>query len=172
MFFFFFTDTDTIPGIMSSVEISMGIFFASCPVLRQFCTYCLRNRTFLPTDNRIPPNSDFKAMRKRIALRDIFWYRQTAPNEESLPPNTNPTTPKDISQERLDVKYSALDRIWAMCSKAFKPRKRASVSTSENGMVEQDPESNAGNRTGENVGVANKKRRARTFLISGTEDGG
>ena len=148
----------------------MGIFFASCPVLRQFCTYWLRNRTFLPTANRIPPNSDFKAMRKRITLRDIFWYRQATPTEVSSPPNRQPITPKDLSQERNDVKYSALDRIWGMCSNVLKFRKRGSVSTSEIGMMERDPESTAGNRAREDAVVPSKKRNPETFLISETQN--
>lgn len=62
--------------IFGAVEEKCGIIFASCPALRQFFAYCNRVGTAKPTKKRQYPNADFTSMRRRIALRDIFWYRK------------------------------------------------------------------------------------------------
>lgn len=67
----------TIPSnTFSMVEEKAGIIFASCPALRQFITYRKRVGTVLPSNKRQAPNADFVKMRRRINLRDIFWYRK------------------------------------------------------------------------------------------------
>ena len=53
----------------------MDIIIACGPALRQFVAYCRRTRSFLPNGARQAPNEDFAKTRRRIAIRDIFWYR-------------------------------------------------------------------------------------------------
>ena len=62
----------------SMVEEKCGIIFASAPAVRQFVAYRLRVGTFKPTTARQLPEQDFVRFRKRINLRDIFWYRQAS----------------------------------------------------------------------------------------------
>ena len=97
----------------------MGIFFASCPMLRQFLSYGMRTHSILPTNNRNPPNGDFRAMRKRIKLRGIFWYRKATPNDISPPPDAKPNNPKQISARDKEVKTSALDWIEERLGRMF-----------------------------------------------------
>ena len=61
---------------LSAFESKLGIIFACGPALRQFWAYRTRTHTSLPTKRRQYPNEDFKKMRARINLRDIFWYRK------------------------------------------------------------------------------------------------
>ena len=56
----------------------MGIICACGPAIRQFIAYIQRTGTVMPSDSRQYPNEDFVKMRRRITLRDIFWYH--APN--------------------------------------------------------------------------------------------
>ena len=60
----------------SLVEEKCGIIFASAPALRQLYAYIHRVRTGVPTKDRQYPNEDFTRFRRRVNLRDIFWYRQ------------------------------------------------------------------------------------------------
>lgn len=53
----------------------MGIICACAPAIRQFVAYVKRTGTVLPTKDRQYPNQDFVKMRRRINLRDIFWYQ-------------------------------------------------------------------------------------------------
>lgn len=59
----------------SLVEEKLGIICASLPALRQLHAYRKRVKTALPTSERQPPNEDFARMRRKIHMRDIFWYR-------------------------------------------------------------------------------------------------
>ena len=79
--------------------------------MRQFFTYRRRMKTFLPTKSRNRPNDDFVAMRKRIKLRDIFWYRKKASEEVTPPPGAPPNKPEHVSRHDPEVKFSALDRV-------------------------------------------------------------
>lgn len=117
----FSIDADVIPAIMSSVEISMGIFFASCPVLRQFVVYVLRERTVLPSKQPPPPNHDFLTMRKRIALRDIFWYREASPKAALPLPNSSPKNCDKMLHHRKEVQNSSMDHVWGRLSQPFIP---------------------------------------------------
>ena len=60
----------------SMVEEKCGIIFASCPALRQFWAYRKRAGTVFPSNKRQAPDADFVKMRRKINLRDIFWYRK------------------------------------------------------------------------------------------------
>lgn len=60
----------------SLVEEKLGIICASLPALRQLYAYRKRLRTTLPTQSRQPPNEDFSKMRRKVHLRDIFWYHR------------------------------------------------------------------------------------------------
>ena len=109
---------------MSAVEEKLGIFFASCPMIRQFLTHTLRARSLLPSSQNTPSDRDFIAMRKRIKLRDIFWYRQRTPDDVTPAAGEKPNKPKHISPRDDDVKYSALDRLEAGIRRAFRRDKR------------------------------------------------
>lgn len=67
-------------AMFSLVEEKFGIIFASCPAIRQLFAYRRRVGTVLPTNKRQPPNTDFVSMRRRITLRDMFWYRNRKPS--------------------------------------------------------------------------------------------
>ncbi|KAI9688022.1 MAG: hypothetical protein M1820_010329 [Bogoriella megaspora] len=64
------------PSMFSIVEQRCGIIFASGPALRQLIAYRRRTGTFLPSKLRQPPEQDFVRFRRRVNLRDIFWFRQ------------------------------------------------------------------------------------------------
>lgn len=68
--------------------------------------YCWRKETLLPTPQ--DPNSDFLEMRKRVKLRDIFWYRKPAPAAVILQPGADPRD-ADIALRKGDVENSPLD---------------------------------------------------------------
>lgn len=53
----------------------MGIICACGPSIRQFVAYIQRTGTALPSRSRQRPNEDFVKMRRRINIRDIFWYQ-------------------------------------------------------------------------------------------------
>ncbi|KAI9683064.1 MAG: hypothetical protein M1820_010930, partial [Bogoriella megaspora] len=135
--------TQCIPGITSVVEIALGAFFASCPILRQLVAYIHRYGTILPTEGRNPPDQDFIAMRKRVTLRDIFWYRRRLSGDISLPSNAPPQKPRDISDADSRVNVSVIDRVWRGLGKAFGVSGRNesvqpdnhSLSNSEKGLV-------------------------------------
>ena len=57
------------------VEEKCGIIFASAPALRQFAAYISHRRTVFPTRNRQDPEEDFIRFRRRVNLRDLFWFR-------------------------------------------------------------------------------------------------
>ena len=103
----------------SLVEDKLGIFFASCPMLRQLFTYILKYRTMRPTRHQLPPNTDFFAMRKRITLRDLFWYRQPA-LAELLRTNPGSSTAPDQLPEPVEIKFSGLDHIWIKLKASLK----------------------------------------------------
>ena len=67
-----------VSGTCSLVEGEMGIICACGPAIRQFVAYIQRTGTVMPSASRQYPNEDFVRMRRRITLRDIFWYH--APN--------------------------------------------------------------------------------------------
>ena len=113
------TGNAVIPGTMSCIEDKLGIFFASCPMIRQFITYTLRKKTMLPTTTRPPPDGDFIAMRKRVKLRDIFWYRKNTSNDVAPPPSAKPNQPKHISPRDPEVSVSASGRIWNAIARMF-----------------------------------------------------
>ncbi|KAG8525208.1 uncharacterized protein KY384_008852 [Bacidia gigantensis] len=64
-----------VTGTCSLVEGEMGIICACGPAIRQFIAYIHRTGTVLPSSSRQCPNQDFVEMRRRIQLRDIFWYQ-------------------------------------------------------------------------------------------------
>lgn len=59
-----------------AMEDNFGILFACGPAIRQFFAYRRRVGTVLPTAHRQAPDEDFAKTRRRINLRDIFWYRK------------------------------------------------------------------------------------------------
>ena len=61
---------------ISMLEVKLGIVLACGPAIRQFWAYRTRTKTSLPSQERQEPNEDFVKMRRRINLRDIFWYRK------------------------------------------------------------------------------------------------
>ena len=69
----------------SLVEEKLGIIFASAPALRQLLAYLLRTRTVLPSARRQAPGADFVAMRRRVKLRDMFWYSKPPPGPGAVP---------------------------------------------------------------------------------------
>ncbi|KAL8930476.1 MAG: hypothetical protein Q9208_000660 [Pyrenodesmia sp. 3 TL-2023] len=102
----------------TSFECQLGIIIACGPALRQFWAYRSRTHTSLPTKHRQAPNEDFKKMRYRINLRDIFWYREAhmvgdrvleaAPifQRKSPPPDASSSDPKSstkVSNSALDI---------------------------------------------------------------------
>lgn len=54
----------------------MGTICACGPAIRQFIAYIQRTGTVMPSSSRQYPNEDFVRMRRRITLRDIFWYHR------------------------------------------------------------------------------------------------
>ncbi|KAI9694315.1 MAG: hypothetical protein M1820_009039 [Bogoriella megaspora] len=167
-----FPFTQTLPGIMSLVEVNMGMLFASCPVLRQLIAYIMRHGTMLPTKSRGPPNRDFIAMRKRITLRDIFWYRQSTPDEISPPPDAPPNKPREIPNTMIPVKLSAMDRVWRGLGRTFGVKRRDdlaqhhrtdSLSHSEKGLV--------GRGSGLLQESETSKESKKTFLLSASGNG-
>ena len=175
-------DTVTIPGILSIVEIKMGMFFASCPMLRQFFSYVLRERSVLPTSKRNPPNGDFIAMRKRVTLRDILWYRKSdSPKGKTQSSKPRPNQPRDIASHDRRIKFSALDRIWAMLRYGNKPSsvepEQTDSGMSEKGLVNQRAvsarKSGAVEGSNENDKIGLKaKSSGETFLTSATRTSG
>ncbi|KAL8691417.1 MAG: hypothetical protein Q9218_003353 [Villophora microphyllina] len=67
-----------VSGICSTVEGEMGIICACGPAIRQFIAYIQRTGSVFPSNSRQYPGEDFVKMRRRINLRDIFWFQ--APN--------------------------------------------------------------------------------------------
>jgi hypothetical protein len=73
-------ETDSTYLLMTSkwfgmIEEKFGNIFACAPAIRQFWAYRKRVGTTLPTNKRQNPDEDFVKMRRRVNLRDIFWYR-------------------------------------------------------------------------------------------------
>lgn len=102
----------------TSFECQLGILIACGPAIRQFWGYRSRTHTSLPTKHRQSPNEDFKKMRYRINLRDIFWYREARMvgdrvfdaaqifQSRSPPPNASSSDPQSstrVSNSALDV---------------------------------------------------------------------
>ena len=58
------------------VEEKLGITFASAPALRQLAAYISRRHTIFPTKDRQYPDEDFRRFRRRVNLRDLFWFRK------------------------------------------------------------------------------------------------
>ena len=63
------------PNTFSMVEEKAGLVFACGPALRQLVVHVLRNKTILPRRRQQLPDEDFMKMRKKVKLRDIFWFR-------------------------------------------------------------------------------------------------
>ena len=63
------------------IEDNFGIIFACAPAMRQLYVYRHRTGTFLSRKDRQRPNEDFRRMRRKINIRDIFWYRQAVLKE-------------------------------------------------------------------------------------------
>ncbi|KAL9073548.1 MAG: hypothetical protein Q9157_004695 [Trypethelium eluteriae] len=160
-----------ISGILSCIEVNMGMFFASCPVLRQLIAYVMRHRTILPTRGQNPPNGDFIAMRKRITLRDIFWYRKRTSNEISPPPSAPPTKPREISSAAKPVKISAMDRIWGTFGRAFGVTTQGDAITPRHDRLSHSEKGLIGSRS-EEENTKKSKESQQTFLLSGTNTSG
>ena len=104
---------------VSMFETKLGIILACGPAIRQFLAYRQRAHTSLPSSHRQYPNEDVVKMRRRVNLRDIFWYREArlvgnrvfdaTPmfKSESPPPEAS----KDNMQGKSQVTQSVLD-IW------------------------------------------------------------
>ncbi|KAL9094317.1 MAG: hypothetical protein Q9165_003458 [Trypethelium subeluteriae] len=58
------------------IEETFGTGFACAPAIRQLYGYYRRTGTILPGKDRQSPNEDFLKMRRKVNIRDIFWYRQ------------------------------------------------------------------------------------------------
>ena len=58
------------------IEETFGTGFACAPALRQLYSYYRRTGSLLPEKDRQRPNEDFLKMRRKINIRDIFWYRK------------------------------------------------------------------------------------------------
>ena len=101
----------------SLVEEKCGIIFASCPALRQFVAYRRRVGTFFPSKQRQAPEQDFVRFRRRVNLRDIFWYRKASLTEgRVLGPQRTFYAPSDPSvsdqiSSATAAKKSVLD-VW------------------------------------------------------------
>lgn len=111
----------------SLVEHHAGIFFASCPAVRQFFAYRKRVGTIYPSDRRQEPNADFVKMRRKINLRDIFWYRQASATKgrvyDALPIFQQSPDTSDMPQTAVsDAEKSPLD-VWRekLSNKISKP---------------------------------------------------
>ena len=63
-------------NIFSMTEEKCGMIFACGPTIRQFFAYWRRVGTILPSHKRQKPEEDFVRMRRRVELRDLFWFRQ------------------------------------------------------------------------------------------------
>ena len=64
------------PNTFSMVEEKAGIVFACCPALRQLVVHVVRTRSIIPRRRQQESEADFIKMRKKVRLRDIFWYRK------------------------------------------------------------------------------------------------
>lgn len=100
----------------SLVEEKCGIIFASCPAVRQFVAYRRRVGTFFPSKHRQFPEQDFVRFRRRVNLRDIFWYRKASLNEGRVlgpqrlfHPPSDPSVSDQLSN--ATAKKSVLD-VW------------------------------------------------------------
>ncbi|KAI9658031.1 MAG: hypothetical protein M1821_002691 [Bathelium mastoideum] len=109
----------------SMVEEKCGIIFASGPAIRQFIAYYRRVGTFAPTKKRQRPEEDFVGFRRRVNLRDIFWYRQAPvtngrvlrPQQMFHPPTSDVSSAnqslgeKDVKIADKKAQRSMLDRL-------------------------------------------------------------
>ena len=140
----------------------MGTFFACCPVIRQAIVYYWRHHTLLPVKGRNLPDQDFAAFRKRLTLRDIFWYRKATSNEISPPPNAPPQKPRDISEKDKPVKISAAGRIWRNTGRIFGVSRRKDYNNPDYNDVSHTEKALKPSQ-GENG-----KEGGKTFLLSAT----
>ncbi|KAI9679009.1 MAG: hypothetical protein M1822_007435 [Bathelium mastoideum] len=93
------------------VEEKCGIIFASAPALRQFYAYVRRVHTGAPTKDRQYPDEDFTRFRRRVNLRDIFWYRQPSlingrvirPQQIFHPPSSDQTKNAELVVPRPEM---------------------------------------------------------------------
>ena len=165
----------TINGSFSFMEEKLGIFFASCPMIRQLLAYIQRHRTLRPTRDRIPPNADFLAMRKRIELRDIFWYRQP-PTAELPRSNDRNNTPRADVAKPIEVKYSGLDHIWIKLKAALGRGKMPRGIEVERMAVQDDFSDDDGSKRPTHASSpvvqkdADNEKYKETFLLSRTQD--
>ncbi|KAL9003048.1 MAG: hypothetical protein Q9188_004060 [Gyalolechia gomerana] len=112
----------------TSFECQLGILIACGPAIRQFWGYRSRTHTSLPTKHRQSPNEDFKKMRYRINLRDIFWYREARMvgdrvfdaaqifQSKSPPPDASSSDPQSstrVSNSALDVWEKKIKYVFA-----------------------------------------------------------
>ena len=112
-------------NIFGMVEEKCGIIFASGPAIRQFIAYRRRVGTFSPNKKRQPPEEDFTNFRKRVNLRDVFWYRKpTLVDGRVIRPQRifhPPTKVKETSEEadRL-AQRSMLDHLRVKIGEFFR----------------------------------------------------
>lgn len=107
------------------IEEKCGITFACGPAVRQFFAYRSRTGTFLPSAERRPRNEDFNKMRRRITLRDIFWFRPNMLSDSSKStshPSSDPTSESRQTDMAADIdataKTSVLDMWWGRLFRA------------------------------------------------------
>ncbi|KAL8896845.1 MAG: hypothetical protein Q9207_007510 [Kuettlingeria erythrocarpa] len=125
----------------TSFECQLGIIIACGPAIRQFWAYRTRTHTSLPTKQRQSPNDDFKKMRYRINLRDIFWYREArmmgdrvfeaAPifQHKTPPPDASSSDPKSstkVSNSALDVWEKKIKKVLPFSHNHEKSRRLSS----------------------------------------------
>ncbi|KAL9087210.1 MAG: hypothetical protein Q9159_003777 [Coniocarpon cinnabarinum] len=107
------------------VEEKLGIIFACGPAVRQFFAYRSRTGSWSPAVRRDAPNADFTKMRRRITLRDVFWYRPMAlrddarsgPTSKGLNPESEQT--KVPAEVDATAATSVLDTWWGRLYRAL-----------------------------------------------------
>ncbi|KAI9727271.1 MAG: hypothetical protein M1828_006890 [Chrysothrix sp. TS-e1954] len=124
----------------SLVEEKCGIIFASAPAIRQFVAYRKRVGTFKVTSKRQYPEEDFVSFRRRVNLRDIFWYRKASLNEDRVtkpqrafhPPKMLDTPSADHSGATAEKSLLDIwgDRTKRLFGSGSAPSTRANNSTS------------------------------------------
>ena len=125
----------------SMIEEKLGIIFACGPAVRQLFAYRSRTGTFLPSGQRQERNEDFNRMRRRITLRDIFWFRPSPLGEcrRSNVDNNSATSQSNTSRDiEATAKTSVLDTLWGHLFHALPGVSSRSASTVDTGRLREN----------------------------------
>ena len=124
------------------VEEKCGIIFACGPAVRQFFAYRAKTGSFLPSKSQGPRNEDFTRMRRRITLRDVFWFRPNALAESRATQPKSRTSLSENEQTKSDVEATAqisvLDTWWGRLYRAIPGKSPKSTNTVDTGQLKEN----------------------------------